>query len=106
MRALCGVHSRGPQFRNLRCRKVASPNLFQGLGFFCAPFGGALRPASGAACDMPRISGAFAVDIELELLNGELLLGDDVLHQVTDRHHADQAIVFDDRQVAHAPFGH
>lgn len=47
-----------------------------------------------------------ADDVALEVVDVELLVGDDVLDDVTDADEADELVVFHDREVALTLFGH
>src|SRR5438309_10147151 len=60
---------------------------------------------SGTPCWKSARTARSAVNVTLELLDLLLLLGDDRLHQVADRYHADDAARLDHRQVAHALVG-
>src|SRR6185369_16944899 len=56
--------------------------------------------------DIYRVSVLLAADVVLELLDGEILVGDDVADDVADRHHADHLAVVHDRQVADRLLAH
>jgi hypothetical protein len=51
-------------------------------------------------------SGALARDVVFELLDRELLFGNNVLYQVADRDHADQPLLINHRQMAYAAVSH
>src|SRR5262249_31010410 len=56
--------------------------------------------------DILRCSPLVSADVVLELLDGEILVRDDVAHDVADRDHADDAAVLHDGQVADVALRH
>ena len=64
------------------------------------------RYGGGAGAAPARRSLSLPRNVVLQLLDDELLLGDDVLHKVADRDEADQLAAVHDRQVAQPVLGH
>src|SRR5688572_16807003 len=64
------------------------------------------RPRAGSGEAIRGMRGPSARDVALQLVQFDLLVLDDRLDQVADRHHADHFALVHDRQVANALVGH
>src|SRR2546422_6639497 len=65
------------------------------------PGGVERRRPSSARTPFPLLArSSLSADVVLELLDGEVLVGDDVAHDVADRYHPDHAALVHHRQVA------
>src|SRR4051812_18830719 len=73
-----------------------------------------LCPSCSTACSCapwtwmpcPDMFSLLAADVMFQLLDGEILVRDDVAHDVADRHHPDDAALIHHRQVANAFLAH
>ena len=98
--------------RGSSCKRLADWGLFLPIHYFgpqpCSPgFTGEGARLCGVA-DRQRLPGplTLVMDVALQLLDRLLLLLDDRLHQVTDRHHPHHLAAIHHRKVAHPALGH
>ncbi len=95
----CRHLSQAAAARGSSCKRLADWGLFLPIHYFGPqPYSPVLRAGFGHASSM--------MDVALQLLDRLLLLLDDRLHQVADRHHPHDPAAIDHRQVAHPALGH